>query len=80
MQIKKIWVQLDKQITKQITSLKKQIKELEKVLTKSLNIEHISAVIKEYGRCNSALKQIEEKKKNLEESFENLIVFTKSVV
>lgn len=72
-QINDVYAQVEMQITDQVKALKTQLKRLDIILVKTSNIEHISAVVKEYGRCKSALLSLEENKKELKDSFNKLI-------
>lgn len=72
-QISNINHHLQQQIEEQNTIIRKQQKRLGKILTSSLNVDHISAVVREYGRCSSDLNLLGENQEKLKENFEKLI-------
>lgn len=75
-QISDIGNQLNLQILEQIKELMKQSKKLEKILVRSSNIEHISAIIREYAKCQSALLLLQKNRENLSDIFNRLITIT----
>lgn len=72
-QIGDIRGRLDLQITEQVREIRRQYKELEKVLARSSNVEHISSIIREYAKCQSSLLALEENRKDLSDILGRLI-------
>lgn len=79
-QVCKISDDMQKQIKEQDAAIRTQKIKLDSILRKSLNIEHMSSVVKEYGKCGCEQKLLEESKKKLEKSLNKLICITKGMV
>lgn len=72
-QIKSIYSQLRQQFKEQKDGLAKKYDTLEEILAASENVEHISAVIQEHGRCKLQRMRLRENKKRLKSCFSRLI-------
>lgn len=74
-QIYDIRKQLECQISKQRKEINDRIKKLDKILVQTSNIEHISALVKEYSRCKSMLISLDRDNKRISSSFRRLKSF-----
>lgn len=74
-QIYDIRKQLECQISKQSKKYNNRIKKLDKILVQTSNIEHISALVKEYSRCRSMLNSLDRDKEKVRSSFAELESF-----
>lgn len=72
--------QLQRQIKDQQMQTAEQKQKLGDILKKSCNIEHISAIVREYGKCCSMLNLLEESKDKLTENFEKLTHITNAML
>ena len=72
-QLKWIEQQLKNQLNKKITKLSKTIKVYEKILSTTSNIEHIKAIVKEYGIYKAKNIKLTENKEKLGYYFQKLI-------
>ncbi len=74
-QIRDIRKQLECQISNQSKKFNDRIKKLDKILVQTSNIEHISALVKEYSRCKSMLISLDRDKKKISSNFTSLESF-----
>ena len=74
-QIRDIRKQLECQISNQSKKFNDRIKKLDKILFQTSNIEHISALVREYSRCKSMLISLDRDKKKISSNFTSLESF-----
>lgn len=72
-QIKQMDAQLEQQLKEQMDELKRKMGELEKILIHTANVEHVSAVVREYAKCKALLEHLQKDKRKLQNCFKELI-------
>lgn len=78
-QVRDMCISLGQQIAEQIAELQKETEDMERVLVGTSNIEHISSVVWEYGKCKAAMTLLKQNRKKLNDSFDRLIAVINTI-
>lgn len=75
-QIREIFDQLEDQLDEQVEECVNKYRALDSILQKTNNVEHISAVVEEHGKCRTQLARLKENKKLLKTGCFRLLQIT----